>query len=200
MNRIASRKALRQRLLTVREKQASGAEGDALAAAIAAHLDDVIAQLEPQCLGVYWPMRFEFNPRLLRSVDALVTASPTVRSSAVAAAFTLALPYCRRDPREMHFRLWDGAEPRAQDECRLPASDGARVVPDVVLAPCVGYTASGFRLGYGVGYFDRWLAANPHATVIGIASSGLEIDEAELAPEAHDLPMTLIVTERGVAA
>ena len=67
-----------------------------------------------------------------------------------------------------------------QDECRIPASAGAEVVPDVVLAPCVGFTASGYRLGYGGGYFDRWLDRHPQATAIGVAWSASEIDEAEL--------------------
>jgi 5-formyltetrahydrofolate cyclo-ligase len=98
----------------------------------------------------------------------------------------------------MHFRRWDGLEPATTDECRIPASAGAEVVPDVVLAPCVGFTVSGYRIGYGGGYFDRWLAAHPQATAIGVAWSANEIDEAELAPRAHDIALMLVVTEEGV--
>ena len=87
------------------------------------------------------------------------------------------------------------------DECGLPApSDGPWVVPDVVLLPCVGYTRSGFRLGYGGGYFDRWLARHPEVTAIGLAWSVAEIVEGELAPQAHDRPMMLVLTEHGVVA
>ena len=73
-------------------------------------------------------------------------------------------------------------------------------MPDVVLAPCVGYTASGYRLGYGGGYFDRWLAAHPHVTAVGVAWALGEIAEAQLAPAPHDMPLMLVVTERGVVA
>mgnify|MGYP003693774087 CR=1 FL=1 len=72
----------------------------------------------------------------------------------------------------MHYRLWDGQAPRSVDECGIPSSDGAPVAPDVVLVPCVGFTASGFRLGYGGGYFDRWLAAHPQVCAVGVALVG----------------------------
>lgn len=98
----------------------------------------------------------------------------------------------------MHYRLWDRSEPALCDECGIPSCDGAAVVPDVVLVPCLGFTVSGFRLGYGGGYFDRWLALHPHVTSVGVAWSGGELSEAELSPQAHDQPLTLIVTERGV--
>mgnify|MGYP002145592546 CR=1 FL=1 len=39
----------------------------------------------------------------------------------------------------------------------VPA-DGPEVVPDLTLAPLVGWDPAGFRLGYGGGYFDRTLA------------------------------------------
>ena len=74
-------------------------------------------------------------------------------------------------------------------------AEGAEVVPDVVLVPCVGFTAEGFRLGYGGGYFDRWMAAHPHATAVGVAWAGSEVS---FAPEPHDQPLLVIVTERGV--
>jgi 5,10-methenyltetrahydrofolate synthetase len=177
-------------LLGAREAWFNGPQREAAAAALARHLAKVLLRLEPSSLGVYWPMRCEFNPALLQPVDG--TAGETPLSS------PLALPFCRREPREMHYRVWDGHTPRTLDECRIPASDGAALVPDVVLAPCVAYTRSGYRLGYGGGYFDRWLAAHPGATAIGVAWSCGEIDEAELAPEAHDMPLTLVVSEQGV--
>ena len=97
----------------------------------------------------------------------------------------------------MDYRRWDGAPPRAVDECGIAASDGEQAVPDVVLVPCVGYTESGFRLGYGGGYFDRWLAAHPDVCAVGVAWSAARLDEAVLAPLPHDVRLALIVTERG---
>lgn len=98
----------------------------------------------------------------------------------------------------MHYRAWDGSAPPLRDGCGIAACDGPPVVPDVVLVPCVGFTRSGYRLGYGGGYFDRWMAAHPHVTAVGVAWSVGELSETDFAPETHDQPLTLVVTEHGV--
>jgi len=97
----------------------------------------------------------------------------------------------------MEFRRWDGTAPQAVDECGIGSSDGAVVVPDVLLVPCVGFTDAGHRLGYGGGYYDRWLAAHRDATAVGVAWSFSRIDPAIFAAEPHDVPLTLVVTEQG---
>lgn len=180
------RTSLRIRLRAEREAFAAS-PGIAVAQAdLGRHLREVLAQLEPHCLGLYWPVRSEFNAAQALGADAKGDKTPW------------ALPYAQRTPREMHYRRWDRTAPRLVDECRIPACEGERVVPDVVLVPCVGYTREGLRLGYGGGYFDRWLAAHPHATAVGVAWSIAEIDAAAFAAEPHDLALTLVVTERGV--
>ena len=179
------RRALRERLHRVRDHFASEC-GAAAHAALAEHLSGVLVELEPERLGLYWPLRSEFNAAL-----ACV-------ESAGLESVDLALPFTKKSPREMEYRPWDGGLPGLRDECGIPSVPGSPVVPDVVLVPCLGYTASGYRLGYGGGYFDRWLAAHPHATTVGIAWSATELDEAAFGPQRHDLPLMLIVTERGV--
>ena len=98
----------------------------------------------------------------------------------------------------MHYRAWDGRAPAVVDECGIPSSDGAPVAPDVVLVPCVGFTREGFRLGYGGGYFDRWLALHDGVTAVGVAWAIGQTDAASYEAQPHDRPLTLIVTERGV--
>jgi 5,10-methenyltetrahydrofolate synthetase len=182
----SSRPALRAHLRAIRERFASSPEVADAALALARHLRTLVAELEPDCLGLYWPTQSEFNVASLWPADKVATS------------FRLALPFAQREPRQMHYRLWDGTPPTLLDGCSIPASSGEPVVPDVVLAPCVGFTQGGYRLGYGGGYFDRWLAAHPHAIAIGVAWSLARIDEAEFAPQPHDLPLTLVVTEEGV--
>ena len=181
----AARRALRQRLLAERDAFVASGAAAAAGADLAAALAAVIADLEPGCVGLYCPLRSEFN------AAAALAADPRC------ADLSFALPYARRTPKAMEFRRWDGAPPALADECGIGSCDGALVVPDVVVVPCVGFTAAGHRLGFGGGYYDRWLAANRQVTAVGVAWSFAEIDLATFAARPHDIPLTLIVTERG---
>lgn len=180
------RQALRSNLLAQREEFVAGAGSEEAAAALARHLTQVLSELEPQSLGLYWPHRSEFNATAALIADARFADLP------------VALPYVQRAPVQMHYRAWDRNPPTEVDECGIATSRGAPTVPDVLLVPCVGFTASGHRLGYGGGYFDRWLALHSHVTTVGVAWSVAEIADGDFTPEAHDRPLTLIVTERGV--
>ena len=96
------------------------------------------------------------------------------------------------------FRLWRAGEPLALGVWNIPIpAHGAELVPDVVIAPVVGFDQQGYRLGYGGGFYDRTLAAlakKPRA--IGVAYRQAAI--ATIYPLRHDIPMDVIVTEEGV--
>jgi 5,10-methenyltetrahydrofolate synthetase len=178
-------KALRQTLLARRDEFVGGPQGAAADGALAQGLSSILIDLEPELLGVYWPIRSEFNAPAMLAVDTLLATVP------------LALPFAHKQPVEMHYRRWDGAAPTLRDECGIFTSGGAPAVPDVVLVPCLGFTRGGFRLGYGGGYFDRWLAQHPDVTSVGVAWSIGELDASAFEPKAHDQALTLIVTELG---
>jgi 5-formyltetrahydrofolate cyclo-ligase len=172
-------------LLAQREEFVAGTGFEAAFAALTRHLTHVLSELEPESLGLYWPLRSEFN-----AASALVADSTFAK-------LPISLPFAQREPVQMHYRAWDRKPPTLVDECGIATAGGAPVVPDVVLVPCVGFTRSGYRLGYGGGYFDRGLAQHSHVTAVGVAWSVAEIDDALFTPEPHDQPLTLIVTERG---
>lgn len=75
---------------------------------------------------------------------------------------------------------------------RQPGLDAAVVIPDVLFMPLVGFTASGQRLGQGGGFYDRYLAAHPEITAIGMAWDMQEVPELPIEP--HDMPLSRIVT------
>lgn len=176
-------------MLDARTRWARGPQAASAEVALRNHLKAVVDALEPQRLGLYWPIRSEFNAAQAFTVDIPREGLP------------LALPFAQRSPKQMHYRDWGGAAPDIEDECAIRSSSGAPVLPDVVLVPCLGYTRTGFRLGYGAGYFDRWLAAHPQVTAVGVAWSVSEIaGPADFTPQPHDQPMALVVTEDGVVA
>lgn len=177
------RSILRQKLLAERKAWALTPARPMAQEQLQARAWSVLTQLEPVCLGVYWAMPGEFNPRDL----ALRLKAHT--------GCGLALPWASRSPVEMHYRTWTGEEPDAVDECGIASTQGKPVRPDVLLVPCVGFSAEGWRLGYGGGYFDRYLAANPDVTAIGLAWGMGQVDTALLAPQSHDLPLLAVLTE-----
>lgn len=77
---------------------------------------------------------------------------------------------------------------------------GGEVVPpaqiDAVILPCVAFDGSGTRLGWGGGYYDRYLAHCPGALTIGAAFAVQELER--LPREPWDRPLALLVTEQGL--
>ncbi len=73
---------------------------------------------------------------------------------------------------------------------------------DVVFLPLVGFDRHGARLGMGGGYYDRAFAFLRRRSVrrapllVGIGYASQEVDR--IAPAAHDVPLDLVITERGV--
>jgi 5-formyltetrahydrofolate cyclo-ligase len=69
---------------------------------------------------------------------------------------------------------------------------------DMVVVPGLGFNEKGYRIGRGMGFYDRFLAQNEF---IGI-SCGLAFDQQIVAGEfpilAHDIPLSMLVTDRGI--
>ena len=65
-----------------------------------------------------------------------------------------------------------------------------------MVVPGLGFTANGERLGYGKGFYDRWLATHPSACRIGFAYAAQVL--TALPGEAHDERLDLLVTEDGI--
>jgi 5-formyltetrahydrofolate cyclo-ligase len=65
-----------------------------------------------------------------------------------------------------------------------------------IILPMLGFDRNGGRLGYGAGYYDRFLAKNQKIRKIGIAFG---CQEAENLPvDENDIHMNCIVTEDGI--
>jgi 5-formyltetrahydrofolate cyclo-ligase len=67
---------------------------------------------------------------------------------------------------------------------------------DTIILPMLGFDRTGGRIGYGAGYYDRFLSKNPDLVKIGVAFAcqefpGLPVDE-------NDIRMDYIITEEGI--
>ena len=132
-------------------------------------------------VGVYWPLAGE--PDLRAAYAELAQAG--VR---------LALPVVMARDSALVFAAWTPGEAMVADAAGVQVPALLRFVerPPALLVPCLGFTADGYRLGYGGGYYDRTLAGTPRPYTLGIAYSG---QEAVFSHADHDIPLDVIVTE-----
>ncbi|MBI3035817.1 5-formyltetrahydrofolate cyclo-ligase [Candidatus Woesearchaeota archaeon] len=67
---------------------------------------------------------------------------------------------------------------------------------DLVLVPGLVFDREGHRIGYGFGYYDRFLAKVPKAAKIGLAFDFQVVDK--IPREMHDVPVEVVVTDQWV--
>jgi 5-formyltetrahydrofolate cyclo-ligase len=67
---------------------------------------------------------------------------------------------------------------------------------DTILLPMLGFDRNGRRIGYGAGYYDRFLAKHPIPRKIGIAFGIQEMED--LPVDENDALMDYIITEEGI--
>ena len=185
------RKAERLRLrgerdaLSVTERAAKGAE-------IGGHLLRFLmarfGTLKGRVFSGYWPIKGE--PDLRPALAELHRAGVLV-----------ALPLVEVKAAPLVFRRWTPETRMVRGDWSIPVPppEAEAVVPEIALAPVMGWTVDRFRLGYGGGYFDRTLAAlapRPFTIGIGLQSARL----ATIFPQPHDIPLDAILTEDGVQA
>lgn len=68
---------------------------------------------------------------------------------------------------------------------------------DLVIVPGLGFTAAGFRIGRGMGFYDRFLAQEDFLGV----SCGLAYEEQiveDLPILDHDIPLGMLATDQGI--
>lgn len=180
----AWRKLERERLIGERLKLHSS-QREAMDARIAACVEAHVGDVEGLVVSAYWPFRNE--PDLKPLLKLL--------SSRGARA---ALPVVVAKHQPLAFREWKSGAKLARGVWNIPyPAEGGEVMPDIVIAPVVGFDRHCFRLGYGGGFFDRTLVALPTMPLrIGVGYA------FQLLPafrrHRHDIPMEIIVTPDAV--
>lgn len=177
------RKNERERLIALR-LSLPAEERETFSRRIAEYLDTLLDNIEGRVVSVYWPFRGEPDLR---------DWSETV----VKRGGRCALPVVARKHAPLVFRPWRMGDPLTRGVWNIPTPANAiEIVPDVVIAPLVGFDPAAYRLGYGGGFFDRTLAAMTNAPrVIGVGFACARL--ATIRPQPHDIAMDAIVTEQG---
>jgi 5,10-methenyltetrahydrofolate synthetase len=177
----AWRRSTRERLLDQRTRMPAK-ERDARSARIAAALDRLIAPVAGRVIGVYWPIKGEPN------------LYPWIRRLAETGA-AFALPVVIRKGWPLEFRRWRPGEALERGFWNIPVpANGPAILPDMLVAPLVGFDEERFRLGYGGGFYDRTIAAAANKPqVIGVGFEHCRLPT--IYPQTHDIRMDAIVTD-----
>lgn len=173
------RKAKRAELIAARLKIA-GDERRYHAGRVVAELEKAIDFKEKMTVGVYWPVRGE--------VDLRYWMRDIFRRE-----YRVALPVVVEEKRPIRFRVWDPGARMKLGLWNIPIPAGKKeAVPDVVIAPVVGFDPNCYRLGYGGGYYDCTLVSyptRPKIIEVGHPCGALKT----IFPQPHDIPMDFIV-------
>ena len=161
---------------------------EAAATAAAGHLASLPALAGAGTVAIYAPVRRELDPG---------PAARLLRERGVA----LAYPRVLVDERRLSFHLVvaegalrPGAFGILEPDPALPALPLDAI--DAFLVPGLAFDRTGTRLGWGLGYYDRTLAALPGRLRVGFCYEGQVV--AHVPREPRDLPVHHIVTEIGV--
>ena len=114
----------------------------------------------------------------------------------------IVVPRCRPEERRLTPCLLSGFSELETGHygIREPKAERVRAVPaeeiDAVLVPAVAFDRRGYRVGYGGGYYDRFLPKVPRAARIGAAFACQMVGRIPAGP--HDIPVDRIATEEGI--
>ncbi|MEL6583686.1 MAG: 5-formyltetrahydrofolate cyclo-ligase [Pseudomonadota bacterium] len=181
-----SPKAAARKAAFARRKEAHATfEGAALAAT--EHLLKKLKGHKPTVISAYLPIRTELDPQ------------PAIAALA-ARGHQMCLPVVQGPGLPLSFRAYAPGDALIEGAFKaLIPQSGAWLEPQVLIVPLVAFNRSGYRLGYGGGFYDRTLEglrARGPVQAFGFAYAAQEAETLPLEPT--DQPLDAIITERGV--
>lgn len=163
--------------------------GPGAAAQFAAHFFKSLAPERGCSIAAYAPMGTEADPgAILHRAHELghVCCLPRIVARGEALAFH-------------RWQPGDVLEPGPHGT-REPALTKPQFRPDVLIVPLLAFDATGHRLGYGGGYYDRTIASlrayGRPLSALGLAFCAQEVDQLETGP--YDERLDGVICERGV--
>ena len=153
--------------------------------AVRAHVGAIVQGMPIGTASAFYPYLSELDTRPV--LQALVDKG-----------WQTALPIVEGEGRPLTFRAWVPGAPTEPGAWNIPVPPESTeiVTPDLMLVPLLAFDRSGYRLGYGGGFYDRTIARlreSLRVTTIGIAYAAQEVDTVPR--DGHDARLDWIVTE-----
>ena len=132
-------------------------------------------------IGGYYPINFE--------IDCLQILKNLSKEG-----YKISLPVTKEN-KTMNFFEWSFNEILILSSLGIPQPNKLKkVIPDVLLVPLVAFDRFNNRLGYGGGFYDRYLNDNKKILSIGFAFSCQKVNRLEINP--FDKKLDVILTEK----
>jgi 5-formyltetrahydrofolate cyclo-ligase len=145
-----------------------------------------IGKLNLKSIGGYYPSNYEIDD--LDILDLLEKKN-----------FKVSLPIIKKD-NQMNFYSWSRNDPLKINKFGIPEPVSSKIFyPDILLVPLVAYDSSLNRLGYGGGYYDRYIEKIEKikkVIKIGLAFSFQKISSIPITQ--YDKKLDFIVTEKEI--
>jgi len=145
-----------------------------------------IDKLSVESIGGYYPSNYEIND--LDILDLLEKKN-----------FKISLPIIKKN-NQMNFYSWSRNDPLKINKFGIPEPVSNKVFyPDILLIPLVAYDSNLNRLGYGGGYYDRYIQKIEKikkVIKIGLAYSFQKI--SSLPTNQYDKRLDFIITEKEI--
>ena len=140
--------------------------------------------LKKKIIGGYYPVNFEVN--ILELLNKLEKKD-----------LKLSLPVVKKN-KEMNFYSWSSNRFLKLNKYGIPEPEQIKkVFPDIILIPLVAFDKRLYRIGYGGGYYDRYIekiSKKKKTFKIGIAHSCQKINN--IPANKHDRRLDIIITEK----
>ena len=137
-------------------------------------------------IGGYYPSNYEIDD--LEILDLLDEKN-----------FKISLPIVKKN-NQMNFHIWSKKDPLTINKFGIPEPASSKIVyPDILLVPLVGYDSNLNRLGYGGGFYDRYIEKIEKikkVIKIGLAFSYQKITSVPI--KQYDKKLDFIITEKEI--
>ena len=160
--------------LDLQDKEQKAAADKEMTALVLAHPSYQAAQT----IATYLPMDHEFDSYGL--IEAAQAAGKRVLVPKVVGPGRMVfLPYVAEQLVESYFGVLEPIAGQAVDKADI----------DLIHVPGVAFNDRGYRIGHGGGYYDRYLADYPGATI----STIYDFQRKEFSEESHDIPVQEVI-------
>ncbi len=151
-------------------------------------------------LSVWLGYRQARTVMLVASFDTEIDTRRLIRT-ALLEGKRVALPVCKAKGRRMAPTvirdvgrdLEKGCYGIMEPSARCPVIADPETI-DLILVPGMAFNEQGYRLGYGGGYYDRFLKDLHHPVTVGLAREAFI--RPDIPVEPHDLPVQWVMTEK----